>query len=162
MAWLRTTARSVVLGGNSMGGGATWRYALAYPALNFCSAPPLAKRQTHRWVRSPTPIAFQLLARLVSHHCPVLRSRALVEQGLRATYTTVRGRPSSSRPLLRTQLQGTAPRSSIAPAATRQQQELDPSILEQPTLMWGAQDSVISVNVAGFLPNVCQCRTDHL
>ena len=149
-----------VLGGNSMGGGATWRYALAYPErvramllLNsvaprhWQSAKPTAESDR------PTPIAFQLLGqdwfRAIARY---LDPEPLVEQGLRAAYNNshVVDQALVDRYYELSLREGT--RAAILNRSggyNGNSKELDPSILEQPTLvMWGAQDSVISVNVA--------------
>ena len=153
-----------VLGGNSMGGGATWRYALAHPEriqamILVCSVAPGSWRQsttektaTGESERS-TPIAFSLLRqgwfRAIARY---LDPAPLVEQGLMSAYNNSpvvnqalidRYYELSLRAGTRAAILNRSNSFSRDPAAE------DLSVLDQPTLvMWGAQDSLIPVSVA--------------
>ncbi|MFT6294356.1 MAG: pimeloyl-ACP methyl ester carboxylesterase [Glaciecola sp.] len=160
---------SFVLGGNSMGGGATWRYALensdrVRAMVLIDSVPP------NHWARAELepgqmsgPTAFSLLRQgwfkaIARNLDPAL----LIGQGLRSAY--------NNSPVVDDQLiaryyelimrEGT--RSAILGRTgsynDERDQPQDLSVLDQPTLiMWGAQDAVIPVSVAAqfeeILPN---------
>jgi pimeloyl-ACP methyl ester carboxylesterase len=160
---------SFVLGGNSMGGGATWRYALENPdqvraMVLVDSVPP------NHWARTEIepgeasgPAAFSLLRqgwfKAIARN---LDPAPLIAQGLRSAY--------NNSPVVDDQLiaryyelimrEGT--RSAILGRTgsynDERDQPQDLSVLNQPTLiMWGAQDAVIPVSVAAqfeeILPN---------
>ena len=152
-----------VLGGNSMGGGATWRYALAYPErvramllLNSVAprhwqnaGPTEPAAESDR----PTPIAFKLLRqdwfRAIARY---LDPEPLVEQGLLAAYNNS---PVVDQALVDRYYELSLREGTRAAILNRSgsyggnTEQYDPSTLNQPTLvMWGAQDSVISVSVA--------------
>jgi pimeloyl-ACP methyl ester carboxylesterase len=154
-----------VLGGNSMGGGATWRYALENPdrvraMLLVDSVPPNHWDQTELEVGTARsgPSGFKAIARN-------LDPAPLIGQGLRSAY--------NDSPVVDDQLiaryydlimrEGT--RSAILSRAGSFNEERDPlpdlSLLNQPTLiMWGAQDVVIPVSVAAqFEANMPNTKT---
>lgn len=159
-----------VLGGNSMGGGVTWRYALAHPdevraMLLLNSSPP------RHWPREPEPgdeedgaLAFELLRndafRTVAQY---MDPEPLIAQGLRAAYhddsqvtedVIARYRAMSLR-------EGSRAATMARFGQYGQGDETAPpdlSRLTQPTLvMWGRHDALIPVSVAGqfdqALPN---------
>jgi pimeloyl-ACP methyl ester carboxylesterase len=149
-----------VLGGNSMGGGATWQYTLEHPEKVIAmilvdSVPPgnwsNSEPETDR---GPGPLAFRLLQqnwfRAIAAY---IDPWPLVGQGLRSAY--------NNSPVVNDQLaaryyelimrKGT--RSAILgggkPSTRATNQLSDLNSLQQPTLiMWGAQDSIISVSTA--------------
>jgi len=160
---------SFVLGGNSMGGGAAWRYTLKNPdrvraMVLVDSVPP------NHWARTELepgeasgPVAFSLLRqgwfKAIARN---LDPAPLIGQGLRSAY--------NNSPVVDDQLiaryydlimrEGT--RSAILGRTgsynDQRDQPQDLSVLDQPTLiMWGAQDAVIAVSVAAqfeeILPN---------
>lgn len=146
-----------VLGGNSMGGGATWRYALAYPEqvlamiLVDASPPPGWQRQMGESQRGAVGFSllrqswFRAMARYID---PGL----LVEQGLRAAYNDSPVVDESLVNRYRDLILREGTRAAIlersrnlgAPTA-----EVDLSVLDEPTLiLWGAQDALIPVSVA--------------
>lgn len=159
-----------VLGGNSMGGGATWRYALENPdrvraMLLIDSVPPRhwARSELEPGTEGSGPMAFSLLRqgwfKAIARN---LDPAPLIGQGLRSAY--------NNSPVVDDQLiaryydlimrEGT--RSAILSRAGSSNEEGNPlkdlSVLDQPTLiMWGEQDAVIPVSVAaqfeGVLPN---------
>lgn len=144
-----------VLGGNSMGGGVSWRYALDYPdrvskmILVNTVAPWGVRRSRAEESNSPfAPLGWPWFRTLAGSINP----RILVARGLRLAY--------NDSPVVDDQLvdryndlilrEGT--RASILGRATAarpgERQQADLSVLTQPTLiMWGGQDSVISVEV---------------
>lgn len=148
-----------VLGGNSMGGGATWRYTLAYPErvkamLLIDSVPP------GNWQRPSSeegenkkapPVGFSLLRqdwfRAIARY---IDPAPLIGQGLRSAYndSPVVDQKLIDRYYELIMREGT--RNAIV-SRTRSYQNATPpdvSALAQPTLvMWGAQDSVIPVSV---------------
>jgi pimeloyl-ACP methyl ester carboxylesterase len=161
---------SFVLGGNSMGGGATWRYALENPdrvraMLLVDSVPPSHWVQTELepGAERSGPAAFRLLRQgWFTAIARQLDPALLIGQGLRMAY--------NNSPVVDDQLiaryyelimrEGT--RSAILARAGSSNEEGDQrqdlSVLRQPTLiMWGAQDAVIPVSVAAqferILPN---------
>ncbi len=149
-----------VLGGNSMGGGATWRFALANPhrvramILVDSVPPPLWRTESASRSDNDGPIFFKLMNQ------PWFRATAryldpepLVGQGLRSAY--------NNSPVVDQQLidryyelslrEGT--RAAILERAARprgfDQAPIDLRSLSMPTLiMWGAQDALIPVSVA--------------
>ena len=165
---------SFVLGGNSMGGGATWRYALAYPervtALLLVNAVP----PNRDWGKPPgadapktseqkaAPIGFSLLGQswfraIARYFDPGL----LIEQGLRSAYndSPVVNEALVDRYYELMMREGTRG-AILARTGGWNAPPVDLSRLAQPTLvMWGAMDSVIPVSVAyqfkAHLPNNC-------
>lgn len=169
-----------ILGGNSMGGGVTWRYALENPdrvlGMILVDASGLAS-----WRNDPppdaseagdTPLAFQLLRqswfRAIARY---LDPRMLVEQGLRSAY--------NNSPVVTEQLidryyelalrEGTreATLEMFADYSRSSAAEPDLGQLDQPTLvMWGARDSLIPVAYANrfaeVLPNATVVIYDDL
>lgn len=155
-----------VLGGNSMGGGVTWQYALAHPdrvqALLLIDASGLpAWWQDREAAAEPedgeareAPLAFQLLGQ------PWFRSIAryldpfmLVEQGLRSAYNNS---PVVNEALV-TRYYELSLREGTRDATMKRfggfnrgtGQNYDLSRITQPTLiMWGAQDALIPVQTA--------------
>ena len=155
--------KEFVLGGNSMGGGATWRYTLTYPdrvraMLLVNSVAPqhwqeIGTAAANATSERPTPIAFTLLRqgwfRAIARY---LDPEPLVEQGLLAAYNNS---PVVDRALVDRYYELSLREGTRAAILNRSGSyggnaaALDPSVLQQPTLvMWGAQDSVISVRVA--------------
>ncbi|MGE0625681.1 MAG: alpha/beta fold hydrolase [Pseudomonadales bacterium] len=155
--------RSFVLGGNSMGGGATWRYALAYPEqvramILVDSVEPAGWRQEggsdQGADRSGSPIGFQLLGqgwfRAIARY---LDPRLLIDQGLRAAYNNS---PVVDEVLIDRYyelIMRAGTRAAILERtqafAGERRADADPSTLTQPTLvLWGAQDALIPVSVA--------------
>ena len=151
------------LGGNSMGGGATWRYTLAYPEkvsamiLIDASGLPQWGRQ-----RDPSadaddkgrPLAFTLLSK------PWFRAIArfidpyqLAAQGVRASYNNS---PMVDQALIDRYYElsireGTrdATLARFSSYSSRKGETVDLSVLTQPTLiMWGVEDGLIPVSVA--------------
>jgi pimeloyl-ACP methyl ester carboxylesterase len=150
-----------VLGGNSMGGGVTWRYALANPGRVMAlvlvdSAPPPAWREDQAGsTQRRSPIAFTLLAqpwfRAVARY---LDPQLLVAQGLRVAYhdspvvddaLIARYRDLALRAGSREAILSAFPQPFAQPrgaAAT----DGDPAQITQPTLiLWGAHDTLIDV-----------------
>lgn len=169
-----------VLGGNSMGGGATWRYALAHPdrvsAMILVDATGLADwRSTaaeSEEETGDTPLAFELLAqpwfRAVARY---MDPRMLIEQGLPAAY--------NNSPVVNEELidryyelslregtrEATMARFGAERPRTYTLEEM--ATLTQPTLvMWGAQDSLIPVSIAyefeAILPDTTLAIYDDL
>ena len=152
-----------VLGGNSMGGGATWRYTLNHPdrvvAMILVASVGLSSwRKTDQQDRDrstgDTPIGFYLLGqpwfRAVARY---LDPELLVEQGLMAAYNNspVVDQRLVDRYYELIMREGT--REAIlrrgGPPRARNQQEPDLSQLVQPTLvMWGAKDALVPVSIA--------------
>jgi pimeloyl-ACP methyl ester carboxylesterase len=164
-----------VLGGNSMGGGATWRYTLAYPdrviamilvdsvpAGNWRSSvdepsadepsadeAPAAERREEP---DDGPIFFKLMRqdwfRAIARY---LDPGLLVEQGLRSAYNNspVVDQALIDRYYELSLREGT--RAAIlqrAGSGGGSREAADLSVLTQPTLiMWGAQDALIPVSV---------------
>lgn len=171
-----------VLGGNSMGGGATWRYALAHPErvlamLLVDSVPPGNwqrpsekesqelgdSEQNKESGKKPSVAGFSLLRQdwfraMARYFDPKL----LIGQGLRAAYndSPVVDQKLIDRYYELMMREGTrgAILSRTRSYSDATQQRLDLSALSQPTLvMWGAQDTVIPVSVVALfeqrLPN---------
>ena len=165
---------SFVLGGNSMGGGATWRYTLAYPervsAMILVNAVP----PNRDWGQTPStddpktseqkapPVGFSLLRQswfrtIARYFDPGL----LIEQGLRSAYNdspVVNGALVDRyyELMMREGTRGAI----LARTGGWNSAPVDLSRLTQPTLiMWGAMDSVIPVSVAyqfkAHMPNNC-------
>lgn len=159
-----------VLGGNSMGGGATWRYALENPnrvraMLLIDSVPPShwARAELEPGTERVAPTAFSLLRqgwfRAIARQ---LDPAPLIGQGLRSAYndSPVVDDKLIARyyELIMREGTRTAILSRTGSYNGERDQPQDLSVLNQPTLiMWGAQDSVIPVSVAAqfeeFLPN---------
>ena len=152
---------SFVLGGNSMGGGATWRYALNNPdrvkAMILVDSVGLSSwrresRSSSTDSSGATPIGFYLLGQ------PWFRSIAryldpglLIEQGLMAAYnrSPVVNEALIARYYDLIMREGTRAAILQRGRSTRTQApEPDLSKLAQPTLiMWGAKDSLVPVSV---------------
>lgn len=158
------------LGGNSMGGGAAWRYALETPGrvkamVLVDSVPPShwAQSELESGEARSGPMAFSLLRqgwfKAIARN---LDPAPLIGQGLRSAY--------NNSPVVDDQLiaryydliMRAGTRSAILSRAGSFGEEGDSQpdlgLLDQPTLiMWGAQDAVIPVSVAkqfeGVLPN---------
>ncbi len=146
---------SFVLGGNSMGGGITWRYTLQHPdqvdAMLLVNAS--GPGTWYSGSRSNSPLAFRLLAqpwfRSVARY---LDSEYLVAEGLRASHYDPavvddalidRYYNMSMRAGTR---HATMVRFGLPPAAGSEQ---DLASLEQPALvMWGREDNLIPVSTA--------------
>ena len=152
-----------VLGGNSMGGGATWRYTLAYPErvnamILVDSVAPRHWQNTESTAENPeserpTPIAFKLLRqnwfRAIARY---LDPEPLVKQGLLSAYNNS---PVVNQALIDRYYELSLRAGTRAAILNRsgsygsEPTLNDPSTLAQPTLvMWGAQDSLIPVSVA--------------
>ena len=155
-----------VLGGNSMGGGATWRYALTYPqrvrAMILVDSVPPGDWRESTAAAAPAddaesersaPIGFALLRqswfRAIARY---LDPAPLVEQGLLSAYNNS---PVVNQALIDRYYElilreGT--RAAIlnrSSGYSRNGANTDVSALTQPTLvMWGAQDSLIPVRLA--------------
>ena len=155
-----------VLGGNSMGGGATWRYALTYPqrvrAMILVDSVPPGDWRESTAAAAPAddaesersaPIGFALLRqswfRAIARY---LDPAPLVEQGLLSAYNNS---PVVNQALIDRYYElilreGT--RAAIlnrSNSYSRNGANTDVSALTQPTLvMWGAQDSLIPVRLA--------------
>ncbi|MDZ7670358.1 MAG: alpha/beta hydrolase [Gammaproteobacteria bacterium] len=149
-----------VLGGNSMGGGVAWRYALEQPGqvaaliLVDASPPRNWREPSSEEPAGRTPIAFRLLEqpwfRAVARY---VDPAVLVEQGLRAAYNDAdvvddeliaRYRDLALREGSREAiLSGFGqPRAETGSAA-------DPASITAPTLiLWGARDTLIDVRYA--------------
>lgn len=157
-----------VLGGNSMGGGVSWRYALTNPerVQSLLLINSVGLRQ---WFRpsgddQSRPLAFTLLSkpwfRAIARH---LDPYLLVEQGLMSAYNQS---PVVTDELITryselTLRDGT--RGAILARAGRKREEATPDLtqLAMPTLiMWGEEDALINVKVAHrfheVLPNSMQ------
>ncbi|MEM7101318.1 MAG: alpha/beta hydrolase [Pseudomonadota bacterium] len=153
-----------VLGGNSMGGGATWRYAISHPTrvshmilLNSSGPRRQPQRQTSNDDNNSSPFAPLSWAwfRAVAEH---VNPRFLVERGLRSAY--------NHSPVVTDELvdrynnlilrEGT--RAAILNRNTRQRRAEETyqlANLNQPALIiWGRQDSVIPVSVGEELARV--------
>ena len=155
-----------VLGGNSMGGGATWRYVLAHPERvramilvdsvppgDWRESTPAAATQDDADAARSAPIGFALLRqpwfRAIARY---LDPAPLIEQGLLSAYNNS---PVVNQALIDRYYElilrdGT--RAAIlnrSNSYSRNEANNDVSALTQPTLvMWGAQDSLIPVSVA--------------
>ncbi|MCB1644383.1 MAG: alpha/beta hydrolase [Pseudomonadales bacterium] len=156
-----------VLGGNSMGGGVTWRYALTHPdtvramILVDATGPFSWSREAmaredieNAGKERETPLAFSLMRqpafRALARH---LDPAFLVEQGLRSAYY----RQDVVTPELITQYYELALREGTRAATMDrfagfrpgQTEEVNLQPLTMPTLiLWGQEDSLISTGVA--------------
>ncbi|MAZ45754.1 MAG: alpha/beta hydrolase [Gammaproteobacteria bacterium] len=167
---------SFVLGGNSMGGGATWQFALAYPErithmILINATGPWPRQDDRKTKNQNSPFAaleWQWFRRLARHINP----RYLVERGLLKAYNNA---PVVDRKLVDRYLEmilreGT--RDAILKQSAKRRTHVGstpPSldVLTQPTLvMWGAMDSLIPVSVGerfvGELPNAELVVYPHL
>jgi len=151
-----------VLGGNSMGGGATWRFALAHPHRVFGmilvdSVAPASWRNEADPAsgRRGSPVGFRLLGqdwfRAIARY---LDPKLLIEQGLRSAYndSAVVDQHLVDRYYELIMREGT--RAAILDRtrsfARESSNDADLSVLTQPTLvLWGAQDALIPVSLAG-------------
>lgn len=159
-----------ILGGNSMGGGVTWRYALAYPekvqAMLLIDASGLPEWWQEQQVeqanstedetnKKEAPLAFKLLSqgwfRTLARHLDPYR---LTAQGVRSAYNNS---PVVNDALIQRYYnislrEGTRDATMIRFASfdpTASIEKIDLSPLTQPTLiMWGKEDSLISVTMA--------------
>ena len=148
---------SFVLGGNSMGGGATWRFALAYPErvthMILINATGPWPRQHDRMANNQnSPFAaleWQWFRRLGQHINP----RYLVERGLLSAYNNA---PVVDKTLVDRYIEmilreGTRGAILKQSAEQRTYTGSTPILLDsltQPTLViWGAMDSLIPVSV---------------
>jgi pimeloyl-ACP methyl ester carboxylesterase len=160
-----------VLGGNSMGGGVTWRYALQYPdqveAMILVDASGLPawwaeRRAEQNGEEKEAPLAFKLLGqgwfRTIAKY---IDPYYLVVQGIESSYNNS---PVINQALIDRYYElslraGTRDATLARFGGRRNQDEIfDLSSLEQPTLvMWGREDSLIPVETADkfaqVLPN---------
>ena len=168
-----------VLGGNSMGGRATWRYALEHPqrvsAMVLVDSVPPTNWQDDSddsESRRSGPVAFSLLRQgWFRAIAGALDPAPLIGQGLRAAYndSPVVTEALVDRYYELIMREGT--RAAIL-GRTNSYGDIDTktpdlSLLTQPTLViWGAQDSVIPVSAAAAfeaaLPNVRTVIFDDL
>jgi pimeloyl-ACP methyl ester carboxylesterase len=155
-----TGVKRFVLGGNSMGGGATWRYTLANPekvsAMLLIDSEPPAHWESAKVAddnAKDSPIGFSLLRqRWFRAIAAYIDPAPLVSQGLRSAY--------NNSPVVNQQLidryyelimrEGT--RSAIVDRmraySDGANESPDLRQLKQPALiMWGAQDALIPVSV---------------
>lgn len=164
--------KAFALGGNSMGGGATWRYTLAYPEkvsamiLIDASGPPQWWRervQPSEDDHERRPLAFTLLSK------PWFRAIAryidpyqLAVQGVQSSYNNspVVDQALIDRYYELSIREGTrdATLARFSSYSSGEAEEIDISVLTQPTLiMWGVEDGLIPVSVADkfemVLPN---------
>ncbi|MDZ7684467.1 MAG: alpha/beta hydrolase [Gammaproteobacteria bacterium] len=168
-----------VLGGNSMGGGVTWRYALRYPEqveamilVDASGLPSWREDETSTDDVGEAPLVFRLLShswfRAVARY---LDPWMLIEQGLQSAY--------NNSPVVTEELidryyelslrEGTrqATMDRFASFSENAGDEPDLSVLDQPTLvLWGAQDTLIPVATAmrfeEMLPNAHAIVYEHL
>jgi len=165
-----------VLGGNSMGGGATWQYTLEHPekviAMILVDSVPPGSWSNSEPDRGPGPLAFELLQqhwfRAIAAY---IDPWPLVGQGLRSAYnnSSVVNDELAMRYYELIMRKGT--RSAILgsgePSTRATHQLSDLNSLQQPTLiMWGAQDSIISVSTVSLfeenIPNTTTIIYDDL
>jgi len=161
-----------VLGGNSMGGGATWRYTLAHPDRVLAmvlvdSVPPgnwqrpsEEKSKGSEKDKKPSVAGFSLLRQdwfraMARYFDPKL----LIGQGLRAAYndSPVVDEKLVDRYYELMMREGTrgAILNRTRSYSSAMQQTPDLSALTQPTLvMWGAQDAVIPVSVVPLFEQI--------
>lgn len=145
-----------VIGGNSMGGGVSWRYALEFPrqilALILVDAsPPQGWRDDSEPSRGPTPIAFTLLQqpwfRALARY---LDPQLLVEQGLRAAYHDADAVDDELIARYRDLTLRQGSRHALMARFGQPRREADtagdPADISLPTLiLWGAHDTMIGV-----------------
>jgi pimeloyl-ACP methyl ester carboxylesterase len=144
-----------VIGGNSMGGGVAWRYALAHPeqiaALVLVDAVPPGhwRAEVEPEARGPAPIAFALLGqpwfRALARH---LDPYPLLVQGLRAAYNDSPVVDDALIARYRDLTLREGGREAIVARFARPvpDDEADPAAIHQPTLvLWGANDTLIDV-----------------
>ena len=148
-----------VLGGNSMGGGVTWRYTLAHPkrvramVLVDSSPPPGFSREAPPDSEGDTPLGFTLLRsdafRAVARY---LDPGYLVAQGLRAAHYDDSGVDDALIARYRDLTLRAGSREAIMArfgAPRVETPAVDLSTLAQPTLiLWGRHDTLIGVDVA--------------
>ena len=160
-----------VLGGNSMGGGVTWRYTLEYPdqvtAMLLIDASGLPEWWQERQAEQEeegreAPLAFQLLRepwfRVIAKR---IDPYYLVEQGVRSSYNNspVVDQALIDRYYELSLREGTRDATLDRFGANRNWDvTYDLSVLDQPTLvMWGKEDSLIPASTADkfaeVLPN---------
>lgn len=158
-----------VLGGNSMGGGATWRYALAHPEkvsamiLIDASGPRQWRREQSVATdsdQSSRPIAFTLLGKpwfraLMRYVDPYL----LTKQGVMAAHNNspVVDQALIDRYYELSIREGTrdATLSRFASYGDAANEAVDITVLTQPTLiLWGVEDGLIPVSVADRFDDV--------
>jgi len=161
-----------VLGGNSMGGGATWRYALVHPEkvsamiLIDASGPPQWRREMatqSKADQNSRPLAFTLLGKpwfraIARYMDPYL----LTEQGVKSSYNNS---PVIDQALIDRYYElsirdGTRDATMLrfGNYDGRSLETIDLAGLTQPTLiLWGVEDGLIPVRVAdqfaAVLPN---------
>lgn len=149
-----------VLGGNSMGGGVTWRYTLEYPEqvgamllIDASGLPEWRKARQDELGDKEPPLAFQLLQK------PWFRVIAkridpyyLVEQGVRSSYNNspVVDQALIDRYYELSLREGTRDATLARFSGWRDtNQTYGLSTLKQPTLvMWGKEDSLIPASTA--------------
>lgn len=145
-----------VIGGNSMGGGVSWRYALEFPrqilALILVDAsPPQEWRDDSEPSRGRTPIAFTLLQqpwfRALARY---LDPQLLVEQGLRAAYHDADAVDDEMiaryRDLTLREGSRQAMMARFAQPGRSAEVPGGPADIGQPTLiLWGAHDTLIGM-----------------
>lgn len=148
-----------VIGGNSMGGGVTWRYALTHPGqvramvLVDSSPPPGFRREAPPDSEGDTPLGFSLLRsdafRTVARY---LDPGYLVAQGLRAAHFDDSQVDDGLIERYRDLTLRAGSREAILARFGRPREQAPPvdlSTLTQPTLiLWGRHDTLIGVDVA--------------
>lgn len=148
-----------VLGGNSMGGGVTWRYALAHPdrvvamILIDASPPPDFQRESPPDSQGDKPLGFSLLRsdafRAVARY---LDPGYLVAQGLRAAYYDDSQVDAALIARYRDLTLREGSREAILARFDQPREQPSPvdlSALTQPTLiLWGRHDTLVGVDVA--------------
>lgn len=147
-----------VLGGNSMGGGVAWRYALEHPrqvlGLILVDASPPRSWREPSGAETPgrTPIIFSLLEqpwfRAVARY---IDPGVFVEQGLRAAYNDSAVVDDRLIARYRDLALREGSRAAILSGFGRPRAEAaaEPSRVTQPALiMWGARDTLIDVQYA--------------
>jgi len=151
-----------VLGGNSMGGGVTWRFALAYPErvsamllVNAVPAPswPRINAQSAESESSQSAVGFTLLGqswfRAIARY---LDPSWLIRQGLEVAYNRSAVVDDALVDRYYSMIMREGTRAAILARTGRWREPrpaFDLSVLTQPSLvMWGAQDAIIDVAVA--------------
>ena len=155
-----------VLGGNSMGGGVAWRYALRYPetvrglVLVDASGPPAWRIDGDDADGGDTPLAFRLLRqplfRVVARY---LDPGPLVAQGLRSSFADPgrvdQGMIARYRDLTLRSGTRTAILQRFAAGSDGADETPDLGMLEMPVLiLWGAQDHLIPLEVGARFERV--------